>query len=140
MDIHNFKCPICLEIYCDAHKPCVLTCGHSCCIEHVKNIQTCAICKCEIKDKSFKEAIFLKDMAVEYVMMHKTTYVDEYNYIVTKMTELKIRDCDKKITEINQALFEIETELVHLTCKVSQLEDKKSRTIIVLQQYIDEKN
>ena len=147
MNIDNFKCPICLEIYCDAHKPCVLTCGHSCCIEHVKNLQKCSICKCTIKDKSFKEAIFLKDMAIEYITTHKATYVDEYNYIVTKMNEFKIRDYDKKIFNTNTNISDIEAELLHSMCEVAKhtdiikkLEEKKLNATKLLQQYIDDKN
>jgi len=147
MNIDNFKCPICLEIYCDAHKPCVLICGHTCCIEHIKNIQKCSICKWEIKDKSFKEAIFLKDMAIEYITMHKTIYVDEYNYMVTKMNEFKIRDCEKKIFSINKNLFDIEADLSHSVCEIAKytaiikkLEEKKLSATKLLQQYIDDKN
>lgn len=39
------ECPICFEQYSEVHVPCTLPCGHSFCLDHLKHMTTCPICR-----------------------------------------------------------------------------------------------
>jgi hypothetical protein len=125
MDISNFRCPICIEIYGDINLPCTLNCGHSCCISHLEKMKDCPLCKHPIKNQNnFKENSFLRQMTKEFIFMNKELYVEEYKDIVhqeeEKLTQFLTDEENKIVEEIEDCNFDI----TGLQDKITELEDK----------------
>lgn len=92
MDINNFKCLICLEVFNNAYVPCTLYCGHSLCIDHIKEIQKCPLCNQSIKNSSeIKPNCILRDISKEFIKINKHIYIEEYNEII----ENEIKNLEK---------------------------------------------
>jgi hypothetical protein len=79
MDINNFRCSICLEIFSNYYTPCTLYCGHSLCIDHIANIKKCPVCKQTIKNShEIKPNCVFRDISKEFIKMNKHAYTQEF--------------------------------------------------------------
>jgi len=119
MNINNFKCPICFEVYGDIYLPCTLQCGHSFCLEHIKHISNCPLCKTKIKNfAEIKQNCILRDISKDYVRIYKDKYKEEYEEIIKQEQDVLISEETKKRKEI---LDLIETNISSYKTKINEI-------------------
>lgn len=83
MDINNFRCSICLEIFSKKYVPCTLQCGHSLCINHIMIIKSCPVCNQKIyNSKEIKPNCIFRDFPEEFIRMNKHIYDKEFNELI----------------------------------------------------------
>lgn len=119
MNINNFKCPICFEIYGDIYVPCTLQCGHSFCLEHIKHISQCPMCKIKIKNfTDIKQNCVLRDISKDYIKIYKDKYKEEYEEIIKQEFDVLILEEIKKRKEI---LNLVETNISIYKAKIDEI-------------------
>jgi hypothetical protein len=99
MDINNFRCSICLEIFSNYYTPCTLYCGHSLCINHIANIKNCPVCKQIIKNThEIKPNCVFRDISKEFIKMNKHIYAQEFCELIEQeiMALQKKEDDERK--------------------------------------------
>jgi hypothetical protein len=110
MDINNFKCSICFEIFSKSHPPCTLYCGHSICIDHISNMNNCPICKQTIKNShEIKPNCILRDISWDFIKINKHIYSHEFCEIIEQeKIILQKKEQHNRDNFVTNSFYEIE--------------------------------